>query len=445
MGKAIATGLGAGMPASMASGGLSSNTGQYRGSKIPAKMAGLALEDLLADYRHRLFDRYLPFWEKEGYDTEHGGFMCYLHEDGSIQSDQKDIWYQGRGIWVYSFLYNNIDRNPKWLKMAKKSRDFMVAHMHYGDGTWATTVNRVGKAVDGMGQSSPENIYGSMFAACGLIQHAKATGSEEDLDLAKLCIRKSVELYENPDYRGVSVTGVDRTGLRTQGHSFIMVWTVSQLLEINREPGLEELVGEHLDLIANKFWNDDYGISNENLFHDYSRIPSLANQMMPGHSIETQWMAMAEAMRVKNIPLAQLFQKRFRRLIEMCWDYVFDGIGSTDYHVFATAEHPAGPVFDIKSMWSQTEALIGCMMVLEYSGEVWAREWYERIRAFLLRSMTTDFGVWRQAVDRFGVDKKRAGISIYRRGNFHQPRCLMMNILSLERIIANKGAPVSLG
>ncbi len=321
----------------------------------------------------------------------------------------------------------------------------MVVHMHHGDGTWATTVNRVGKSVDGMGPSSSRDIYGSMFAACGLIQHAKATGSEEDLDLAKLCITKSVELYENPEYRAVSVPGAGQTGLRTQGHSFMMVWTVSQLLEIHREPRFEELVGEHLDLIAHKFWNDDYGISNENLFHDYSRIPALADQMMPGHSIETQWMAMAEVIRVKNISLAHLFQKRFRRLLEMCWDYVYDGIGSTDYHIFATAEHQAGPVFDIKSMWSHTEVLIGCMMVLEYSGDVWAREWHERSRAFLLRSMTTDFGVWRQAVDRFGEDKKREGISIYRRGNFHQPRCLMMNLLSLERIIANKGAPTSSG
>ena len=205
------------------------------------------------------------------------------------------------------------------------------------------------------------------------------------------------------------------------------------------------MVQEHLDLIAHKFWNDDYGISNENLYHDYSRIPSLADQMMPGHSIETQWMAMEGAIRVNNISLAPLFKNRFRRLIEMCWDYVFDGIGDTDYRVFATKEHPAGPVFDIKTMWAHTEVVLGCMMVLEYSGDVWAREWYERGRAFLLRAMTTDFGVWRQAVDRNGADKKRPGISIYRRGNFHQPRCLMMNILSLERIIANKGVPASLG
>ena len=65
---------------------------------IPDKIAGLLLEDLREDYRRRLFDMYLPYWEKGGYDAENGGFMCYLYEDGSVENDQKDIWYQGRGL-----------------------------------------------------------------------------------------------------------------------------------------------------------------------------------------------------------------------------------------------------------------------------------------------------------------------------------------------------------
>jgi hypothetical protein len=51
----------------------------------------------------------------------------------------------------------------------------------------------------------------------------------------------------------------------------------------------------------------------------------------------------------------------------------------------------------------------------------------------------TGHGVWRQAVDRSGKDVKRVGVSSKRKGNFHQPRCLMMNILSLDRMIANAG------
>ena len=37
------------------------------------------------------------------------------------------------------------------------------------------------------------------------------------------------------------------------------------------------------------------------LFHDYSRIPSQAVQMIPGRSIEAQWMCMEEARRESDM------------------------------------------------------------------------------------------------------------------------------------------------
>ncbi len=401
-------------------------------------IAGGSLEDLLAVCREQLFQGYLPFWENGGYDEEHGGFMCYLHEDGSVENDRKDIWYQGRGIWVYSFLYNEIDPDPKWLERARNSRDFMVAHMLREDGTWLDTVDRVGKPVDGIAIDRSNNIYGALFAAVGLIQYAKATGSAEDLGLAKRSIRKAVERYEDPAYRGVTAPGVDAFGLRAQGHSFMMVWVIPQLLEIEADSWFEALVREHLDALGNRHWNSEYGISNEILFHDYSRIPSQAVQMIPGHSIEAQWMCMQEALREGDVPRFHLFKDRMRSLIEMSWDHVYDGTCDTGYNVFAVDGNPAGSVVETKTMWAQAEVSIGCLMALEHTGEEWARDWFERSWNFLQRTMTTDHGVWRQAVDRYGKNMQREGISIYRQGNFHQPRCLMLMILALQRMIAGE-------
>ena len=47
--------------------------------------------------------------------------------------------------------------------------------------------------------------------------------------------------------------------------------------------------------------------------------------------------------------------------------------------------------------------------------------------------------VWRQAVDRRGKDIKRVGISTKRKDNFHQVRMYMLNLLSIERMIKNRG------
>ncbi len=410
----------------------------------------LDLSHLAAQYRRELFDEYLPFWENGGFDEERGGFMCYLFDDGTVQDDRKDIWYQGRAIWVYAFLYNNLDRNSKWLDIAQKSRDFMVNHMHRGDGTWIDTVNRFGEPVAGIDPSRDGNIYGALFAAAGLIQLAKATGNQEDLDLAKLTLRKSMLRYGDPSYPGVVLPDEDVnrlrtlghsvTGLRAQGHSFMMVWVVPQLLHIDSDDEFEKIAEEHLNLISNRFWNPDYGISNETLFHNYERIPGFEDQMVPGHSIETQWMAMVTAQQFGHERMADEFGNRMRRLTEMSWDYVYGGIGDTDFRVFAGEEKGIGADFSIKTMWAQTEVLVGAMKLFAKtdtaSTRSWAADWHNRAWEFLQRTMPTGTGVWRQAVDRRGNGIDRPGISIHRKGNFHQPRCLMMNLLEIERMIA---------
>jgi hypothetical protein len=124
-----------------------------------------------------------------------------------------------------------------------------------------------------------------------------------------------------------------------------------------------------------------------------------------------------------------------RRLIEMTWDYVFGGIGDTDFRVFASQSHPLGPDFSLKAMWAQAEVLVGTMKMHEATGDPWALDWYERAWDYVTQTMTTDHGVWRQAVDRAGGSVERPGISPYRKGNFHQPRCLMMNLLAVEQLV----------
>jgi len=49
-----------------------------------------------------------------------------------------------------------------------------------------------------------------------------------------------------------------------------------------------------------------------------------------------------------------------------------------------------------------------------------------------------DIGVWDQAVDRLGNKIPRKEYHPKRKGNFHQPRHMMLNIESLERMLANR-------
>ena len=50
---------------------------------LPNTIAGLSLKQLRDDCRDRLFNGYLPFWDRGGYDKQLGGFTCELNDDGS--------------------------------------------------------------------------------------------------------------------------------------------------------------------------------------------------------------------------------------------------------------------------------------------------------------------------------------------------------------------------
>ena len=119
----------------------------YALEALPSTLAGKGLEQLRDEYRDRLFRRYLPFWHRGGLDEKFGGIICELNDEGAVASDEKFIWYQGRSVWVYSFLYNNFGKDPRWLEIARKTRNFMVKHMHAGGGKWYEKTSRDGTLV----------------------------------------------------------------------------------------------------------------------------------------------------------------------------------------------------------------------------------------------------------------------------------------------------------
>jgi len=398
----------------------------------------MSLQALRDDYRHRLFDLYLPFWERGAFDRARGGFWCELNEDGSVAADEKNLWYQGRAVWVYSFLYNEFGRNPRWLEFARQTRRFMLRHMYAGQGQWFEKTRGDGTLMQGVGPT----VYGWLYAALGLAEYYRAVGATEDLELVRASLRAALRAYDSPAYTDthiVQYAGLDlpQCGLRTQGHSMVLVSLLTRLLTLQPDPEWESLQTFHLNAVLDRFWNPRWGIQNEYLLHDYRRAPGAQTHMFAGHSIETLWIAMEAARQRGDRALFATASGRIRRILDLTCDRVGGGFADSNYFAVADARHPRGPDYSIKTMWAQCEAMVACMMILEHTGAAWARQHYEQIRAFTVRTMPRpEHGVWRQAVDRSGQDRQRAGVSTRRKDNFHQARYLMLNLLSLERMLA---------
>jgi mannose/cellobiose epimerase-like protein (N-acyl-D-glucosamine 2-epimerase family) len=357
--------------------------------------------------------------------------MCTLDDSGIPIDDEKYIWYQGRGIWIYSYLHNRFGRESRWLDTAQRARDFMVKKMYAGKGRWLERVHRDGSPLAPAGKS----LYDRLFAAEGLIEFYKATGNKEDLDLAIESIRTAAEIYDRPDFK----PGGNRpAGTRIQGHTMMFVLVLRQLLEVRNEPWSEQMLRKHVDAAVNLFHNPQLNICNEYLDFNYGRTEP-ADQMSLGHTVETRWMTMFEALRRGDRALFRQAGDALKDWIPMGWDFNMDGFGGGNYYALDTDDHLHGAAFDDKTMWSHAEIMIACATYLEYSGEPWAADWLGRAYDYIRKVFAHESRPWSLNATRDGKIVSKANHPTDRMDNYHPPRCMIHCIESLDRMIENKG------
>jgi len=416
---------------------------QIRGAKThptrATELAGMSLRMLREQYRRDLFEDFLPFMDRYVIDHEHGGFMCNTDYTGERANDYKTSWYEGRGIWVYAYLYNNLAREEKYLDVARRSVEFVLQiKPHNEDELWPKELTREGKSIS----SADGEIYGDLFIAEGLAEYSKATGQKSHWDTARQLIRKCVRLYDRADYRpeiGQTYLGKDARpfpGARIQGVWMLLIRLTSQMLEMRADAELESLAARSVDALITHHYNPSFRLNNELLNHDLSRpVNDYAQLVYTGHSVETLWMLLYETARLKKKSLFDLVADRFRRHVEVAWDDVYGGI----YRNLMNVEQNLWTLD--KVLWAQEEVLIGSLFVVEHSGAEWAREMFTRMfdyvqRTFPLKQRGSP--LWMYSGNRM-VDFDEFKSRPKRVENFHHPRHLMLNLQSLDRMVRRGG------
>ncbi|MBN1291006.1 MAG: AGE family epimerase/isomerase, partial [Candidatus Latescibacteria bacterium] len=237
---------------------------------IDGKLAGFTLEELREKYRYDLFEEFLPFTEKFVVDHEYGGFMANVDRDGTRVDTEKSTWNEGRGIWVFSYLYNNIDRNRKWLEIARKSVKFILKTKPEGNTLRHMRLNREGQPL-----GKPDTlIYSDLFVANGLQEFSVAAGDEYWI-LAKEIMLKCVDIYDNrPDYGSLKPSdtspGVSRP--RIFSHWFQLGRLALQMLEKREDEQVQAVADRCVDAVMNAHYNPDFRLITEYVNHDLSPI-----------------------------------------------------------------------------------------------------------------------------------------------------------------------------
>ena len=447
----------AGASAALGGCGKPAGTGAPKADASPVKLAGLTLEELREEHRYWMLDDFVPFMDKYVVDHDLGGFMCTVDRDGTQLDSKKTTWYEGRGIWTYSYLYNKVEQNPAYLEIARKSVEFISKQNPEGKELMPAAYTKEGKPLGG-----PDPVfYGAVFVANGFQEFSKIKGNERYWDIAKRILLNCVDIYDNrPGYGDIPagpslvalsaraaqvrsagpvppaapeviVPGVERP--RQCGHWMVLLNCAQQMLETHPDAEIETIARRSVEAVMDRHYNPEYGLVNEQVNHDLSRIEGEHGQVATGHGPETLWMVLYEAVRTKDKPLFDRAAGYLERSAEVFWDDVYGGM-------LAGLDHVDLNIWNVrqKSLWLQQEFLIGFLSVIEHTGAQWAKDWYAKLHEYLMAKFPLKqygFPIWIAYADR-----KITFVRHYDRcEHFHHPRYLMQNMLALDRMIARKG------
>ncbi|MEO8962119.1 MAG: AGE family epimerase/isomerase [Ginsengibacter sp.] len=393
-------------------------------------MKNLDIEKLQEKYKQALFDKFLPNMDKYVIDHELGGFMCFVNIlTRQLASTNKKTWFEGRGIWVYSFLYNHFEKNPQYLEVACKSKDFILKLLPSDDRFYFTEYSKEGKPLADV----EGDIYGNLFVAEGLAEYSKASGEQQYLDLAKKIVLKALERYDRPDFQYSYHSTTLEISPRILGHWMIFLSVATQIIRQKPDAEMEALADRCVKAIMKHHINPEYGLLNEALDHNLVPLSdNLANQFGDiGHGCETLAFVMNYAVLNKDANLFKESSEAFKRHVEVAKDKVYGGY-------FLTMPNVNENLYELRKMqWLPEEILLGTLTLIEHTGDEWALNTFIETETYLREKfMRPEYA--------FSIDsgeRKLEQFSPVRAEHYHYPRQLMVSLLAFERMIKRDKKP----
>ena len=328
-------------------------------------------------YLSTLRDNFLPFWEKYSPDPIYGGFLCGFDRDGELFYTDKSVWQQGRSLWMFSKLYNELEHKKIWLGCAKSGYDFINQYCFDEKGHMHFRVTR-----DGQPLVTRRYYFSEAFAIMGYVEYYLATGEEEVRKRAVDLYQKMYYYYTTP---GCFPPKVNPATRKTQGHSIVMIMmNVSQYMRrIDELPVYEETITACMDKILHCFVKEDEEALLENVGPNGERLDSPEGRLVnPGHSMETAWFLMEEAILRKDAALMKKAIQINLWSLKRGWDEELGGI----FYFKDVEEKPVLSLeWDMKLLWPHCEALIALLYSYWYTkdGQYWV--WFEHITEYIFK------------------------------------------------------------
>ncbi len=337
-------------------------------------MKNVDFKQLANQYRDELLNNVLPFWLENSQDKEFGGYFSCLDRDGSVYDTDKFIWLQGREVWMFAMLYNQVEKRQEWLDCAIQGGKFLKKYGHDGDYNWYFSLTREGKPI-----IQPYNIFSYTFAAMAFAQLAVATGSEEYATIAKRTFDRILEKRNDP--KGVWNKAYPGTR-NLKGFSLPMI-LCNMALEI--EPMidkelLDRTIQECLKEVMEVFYRPELGLIVENVTTEGELADTFEGRLInPGHSLEAMWFIMNLGVRLNDRKLIDQAIEIALKTAEFGWDKEHGGI-------FYFMDRKGAPrvelEWDQKLWWVHIESMITMIKGYQLTGNEQCLEWFLRLHDY---------------------------------------------------------------
>lgn len=369
------------------------------------------LQSMAACWRRDLLENVVPFWEKYSIDTKHGGFYTALDEDGTVLDTTKFMWLQGRAVFTWSRLHNELrsdvgsETAGRWFAHAQGGARFL-SHGKLKEGTLAFSVCEDGSLPTHF-QRKP---YSAVFYVLGCLEYAEAlrvraaAGEPTSGDTPEAWLLEAEHYFERLRGWIENPSALGRTGAPSldgpSSPSTSDAPSRSSLADVMCLAGLAEEMLAKLPAQRERWMAHVRDAQRRVLLHyeptrhilmesaDTVRGVTLdepAGRLFnPGHSIEVAWFLLRLCQLAPSAELQRTALDALEGSLVLGWDsdahgggllYMMDVLGRPLQDCTVTAEN--------KLWWPICEAIIACTLAIEVSGDEgrWM-PWLQKVHAY---------------------------------------------------------------
>jgi len=382
-----------------------------------------SMEDILTKVSTEL-DSCMNFWLKYSHDNEKGGFYNCLTSSGSVYDTTKYCWLQGRQVWMYSTLYQEVERFrlSEVYDAAIMGGEFLIKFAKNEDsGKCYFSLTRSGEPV-----KVQRTIFSEVFYVMAMSSLYSLTSQEKyKVEACEMMSRMEYWVGE-----GASELGRPQLSGQEVSSSLAVPMCILSLLPMVEKlgwvrPGLEESCVKEILLHYDK----EKKVVLENVVLEGQKMEGVAGRLMnPGHAIECGWFLLQHAEKTGEKDLARTAVEDFIKTpLSYGWDKEQGGIF---YFMDAEGFSPTALEWDMKLWWVHLEAMVATLMVFNNTRqeEDWDR--FRKVFKYSFEHFPLPGGEWAGYLDRQGKVKMDFKGGPFK-GCFHLPRALMIceNIL----------------